>query len=128
MRTSSSLRPVIVSAAVALLSLTGFTQAQAAAGPYTALGDSYSSGVGTRTYYSDSGSCYRGPNAYPVKVAAQLGAPLTFAACSGARVADVQNQLGSLSTSTAFVTVSVGGNEGTQRAGRRGRLPAPVQR
>ena len=94
-----------------LLTLVGIVPAQAAAGPYTALGDSYSSGVGTRTYYSDSGSCYRGPNAYPVKVAARLGAPLTFAACSGARVPDVLNQLGSLNASTAFVTVSVGGND-----------------
>jgi lysophospholipase L1-like esterase len=111
MRTSNSLRLIVITATVTLLGLVGVTQAQAAAGPYTALGDSYSSGVGTRTYYSDSGSCYRGPNAYPVRVAAQLGAPLTFAACSGARVPDVLNQLGSLSASTAFVTVSVGGND-----------------
>src|SRR5689334_5400124 len=94
-----------------LLTLAGIGPAQAAAGPYTALGDSYSSGVGTRTYYSDSGSCYRGPQAYPVKVAARLGAPLTFAACSGARVPDVLNQLGSLTASTALVSVSVGGND-----------------
>jgi lysophospholipase L1-like esterase len=46
-----------------------------------------------------------------VQVAARLGAPLTFAACSGARVPDVLNQLGSLTTSTALVTVSVGGND-----------------
>jgi lysophospholipase L1-like esterase len=94
-----------------LLTLVGVGQAHAAAGPYTALGDSYSSGVGTRTYYSDSGSCYRSPKAYPVQVAARLGAPLTFAACSGARVPDVLNQLGSLNASTAYVTVSVGGND-----------------
>ncbi len=85
--------------------------AQAAAGPYTALGDSYSSGVGTRTYYEDSGSCHRSPKAYPVLVAANLGAPLTFAACSGAKVPDVLNQLGSLTASTALVSVSVGGND-----------------
>ncbi len=85
--------------------------AQAAAGPYTALGDSYSSGVGTRNYYEDSGACHRSPQAYPVIVAQHLGAPLTFAACSGARVPDVLNQLGSLSASTAYVSVSVGGND-----------------
>lgn len=106
-----TLRSALLTATVILLPLVSVGQAQAAAGPYTALGDSYSSGVGTRTYYSDSGSCYRGPNAYPVKVAAQLGAPLTFAACSGARVPDVLNQLGSLTASTAYVTVSVGGND-----------------
>jgi lysophospholipase L1-like esterase len=106
-----SLRLALITAAVTLLTLTGVNQAQAAAGPYTALGDSYSSGVGTRNYYADSGSCYRGPQAYPVRVAAGLGATLTFAACSGAKVADVLNQLGSLNSSTAYVTVSVGGND-----------------
>ncbi|MFL6118494.1 SGNH/GDSL hydrolase family protein [Actinophytocola sp.] len=107
------LRLALVTAAVTALALAGagVGQAQVAVGPYTALGDSYSSGVGSRTYYSDSGSCYRSPLAYPVKVAAQLGATLTFAACSGARVPDVLNQLGSLSASTALVTVSVGGND-----------------
>jgi lysophospholipase L1-like esterase len=108
---TNSFRLILVSAAVTVLCLAGVTQAQAAAGPYTALGDSYSSGVGSRTYYSDSGSCYRSPLAYPVRVAAQLGAPLTFAACSGARVPDVLNQLAGLTTGTAFVTVSVGGND-----------------
>jgi lysophospholipase L1-like esterase len=105
------IRIASVSAITALLVLGGAAQAQAAPGPYTALGDSYSSGVGTRTYYADSGSCYRGAKAFPVQVAARLGAQLTFAACSGARVPDVLNQLGSLSASTAYVTVSVGGND-----------------
>lgn len=90
----------------------GFGTAQAAAGPYTALGDSFSSGVGTREYYSSSGSCYRSPRAYPVLVASRVGAPLTFAACSGARVADVRTkQLDSLRSSTGNVTVQVGGND-----------------
>jgi lysophospholipase L1-like esterase len=106
-----SKRLALAIALTTLLTVPGVGQAQAAVGPYTALGDSYSSGVGTRTYYSDSGSCYRGPKAYPVQVAARLGAPLTFAACSGARVPDVLNQLGSLNASTALVTVSVGGND-----------------
>lgn len=106
-----SKRLALAVALTTLFTLLGAGQAQAAAGPYTALGDSYSSGVGTRTYYADSGSCYRSPKAYPVQVAARLGAPLTFAACSGARVPDVLNQLGSLTASTALVTVSVGGND-----------------
>jgi lysophospholipase L1-like esterase len=94
------------------LTLIGVEVAQAAPAAYTALGDSYSSGVGTRTYYSDSGSCYRSPNAYPVLTAARLGATLTFAACSGASVADVQNnQLGSLNAGTTYVTVTAGGND-----------------
>jgi hypothetical protein len=109
------IRPAMLAAVTAALSaavaLLGFPSAQAAAGPYTALGDSYSSGVGTRNYYEDSGSCYRSPQAFPVLVAQRLGAPLTFAACSGARVPDVLNQLGSLNASTEFVSVSVGGND-----------------
>ena len=83
-----------------------------AAPAYTALGDSYSSGTGTRTYYDDGTTCQRSPYAYPVIDAQRLGAALTFAACSGARVADVQNnQLGSLNASTSYVTVSAGGND-----------------
>jgi len=105
------IRATLLTALTAALALVGVQPAQAAAGPYTALGDSYSSGVGTRNYYSDSGSCYRSPQAYPVLVAQRTGAPLTFAACSGARVPDVLNQLGSLTASTGFVTVSVGGND-----------------
>ncbi|HXM56526.1 MAG TPA: SGNH/GDSL hydrolase family protein [Candidatus Dormibacteraeota bacterium] len=84
----------------------------AAAQTYVALGDSYSAGVGTRTYLSDSGSCQRSPLAYAPKVAARLGYALTFVACSGARVADVAaNQLPALTASTAFVTISIGGND-----------------
>jgi lysophospholipase L1-like esterase len=79
---------------------------------YTALGDSFSSGTGIRTYYDDGTGCQRSPFAYPVIVKQRLGATLTFAACAGARVADVQNtQLGSLNASTVSVTVSVGGND-----------------
>ncbi|WP_020579485.1 SGNH/GDSL hydrolase family protein [Actinopolymorpha alba] len=86
--------------------------AGAATPTYTALGDSYSSGVGTRSYYSDGTNCKRSPYAYPVLDAARLSARLTFAACSGAKVADVRNgQLGSLNSATTYVTVSVGGND-----------------
>lgn len=104
---------VLIATLVAATSLSiGSGQASAATGPYTALGDSYASGVGTREYYADSGECYRSRYAYPVRVAAKVGASLTFAACSGARVADVRNrQLGSLKGSTRHVTVQVGGND-----------------
>jgi lysophospholipase L1-like esterase len=88
------------------------TASAARAVTYVALGDSYSSGVGTRTYYSSSGSCYRSPKAYPVLVAAQLGYSLSFTACSGAKTGDViNNQLGPLNSSTNKVTISVGGND-----------------
>lgn len=86
--------------------------ASAAGTGYVALGDSYSSGVGTRTYISDGTSCYRSVYAYPVLDASALGLSLSFRACSGATVADVTNtQLSALSSTTAYVTISVGGND-----------------
>ena len=101
-------RAALATIAIALFA----TPAVAHATNYSALGDSYSSGVGTRTYYSDSGNCQRGPNAYPVKVAAQLRYSLNFAACSDAKTGDViNNQLGGLNGSTNFVTISIGGND-----------------
>ena len=86
--------------------------AVAAASQYVALGDSYSSGVGTRVFYEESGSCKRSPEAYPPKVASQKGYTLSFQACSGAKTTDVNsNQLGTLSSSTALVTITIGGND-----------------
>jgi lysophospholipase L1-like esterase len=83
-----------------------------AASNYVALGDSYASGVGTRTYISSSGSCQRSVKAYPYLDAARIGATLTFVACSGARVADVTtNQLPSVTSATNIVSVQVGGND-----------------
>jgi len=85
--------------------------AQAAGEPYVALGDSYSSGTGTRTYIGD-GTCQRSTYAYPYLVAQQKGYALNFQACSGAKVSDVTSkQLSALTTSTRFVTISVGGND-----------------
>lgn len=84
-----------------------------AAGPsYVALGDSYSSGVGTRTYISDGTSCQRSNAAFPALLAAQKGYTLNFRACSGATTATVTNtQLSALTSSTRYVTMSVGGND-----------------
>jgi lysophospholipase L1-like esterase len=79
---------------------------------YVDLGDSYASGVGTRVFYSESGSCKRSPEAYGPKVASQRGYTLSFQACSGAKTSDVNaNQLGTLSSTTNLVTVSIGGND-----------------
>ena len=101
----------LVPAAVIASVLTA-APAQAAAPPYVALGDSYSSGVGTRSYLSDGTSCQRSIYAYPSLLAAQKGYTLDFRACSGATVADVTNtQLGALSAATRYVTISVGGND-----------------
>jgi lysophospholipase L1-like esterase len=97
--------------AVALPLLTP-TAARAAAPSYVALGDSYSSGVGTRTYLNDGTSCQRSVYAFPSLIAAAQGYSLNFRACSGAKVSDVTNtQLSALGSGTAYVTISVGGND-----------------
>lgn len=86
--------------------------AQAAGPSYVALGDSYSSGTGTRTYYEDGTSCKRSPYAYPSLISAARSYALNFRACSGATTADVTNtQLGALSGSTNYVSISIGGND-----------------
>ncbi|MEO3935136.1 SGNH/GDSL hydrolase family protein [Dermatophilaceae bacterium Soc4.6] len=86
--------------------------AQAAGLAYVALGDSYSSGVGTRAYLSDGTSCQRSVYAYPSLIAAARGYSLTFRACSGATSSDVsRTQLDALTTSTRVVTLTVGGND-----------------
>jgi lysophospholipase L1-like esterase len=96
----------------ALVPLAAQPAAQAVGPSYVALGDSYSSGVGTRTYISDGTSCQRSTYAYPYLIAQSRGFTLSFQACSGAKVSDVTGkQLGTLSTSTAYVTISVGGND-----------------
>jgi lysophospholipase L1-like esterase len=83
-----------------------------AANSYVALGDSYSSGTGTRTYISDGTSCQRSVYAYPSLIAASKGLTLNFRACSGATVADVTTtQLSALTSATSYVSVSVGGND-----------------
>jgi len=84
---------------------------QAAGASYVALGDSYSSGVGTRTYIGD-GTCQRSTYAFPYLLAQQKGYALDFQACSGAKVSDVTGkQLAALTSSTRYVTLSVGGND-----------------
>jgi len=86
--------------------------AQAAATTYVALGDSYSSGTGTRTYINDGTSCQRSVYAYPSLIAVSKGYSLNFRACSGATVDDVLNlQLGAVVTGTAYVSITVGGND-----------------
>lgn len=86
--------------------------AQAAGPSYVALGDSYASGTGTRSYISDGTSCQRSTYAYPSLIAQARGYTLNFKACSGATTSTVTSgQLSALSTGTRFVTISVGGND-----------------
>lgn len=86
--------------------------ATAVASAYVALGDSYSSGTGTRTYLNDGTSCQRSVYAYPSLIASSKGYALNFRACSGATTANVAAyQLGALDTGTAYVSITVGGND-----------------
>ena len=86
--------------------------AAAAGASYVALGDSYSSGTGTRTYIIDGTTCQRSMYAYPSLIATSNSLALNFRACSGATTADVTNlQLSALSSSTSYVTLTVGGND-----------------
>jgi lysophospholipase L1-like esterase len=102
-----------LASAVALALIGSALPAHAATVNYVALGDSYSSGVGAGNYYTSSGSCDRSPNAYPALwAAANSVTSFTFAACSGAKVADViSSQLSALSSSTTLVSFTIGGND-----------------
>ena len=83
-----------------------------AADRYVALGDSFSSGVGTGSYTLSS-SCKRSVYAYPYLVSQQRpNTALTFVACSGATTTDLMaNQIQSVTPDTAVVTVTIGGND-----------------
>lgn len=104
-------------ARVALVSLlfgltTAAAPAVASADDYVALGDSFSSGVGTNSYTLSS-SCRRGVYAYPWLVAQQRpNTSLTFVACSGATTANVMSsQIQSVTSGTDIVTMTIGGND-----------------
>jgi lysophospholipase L1-like esterase len=78
---------------------------------YAALGDSYAAGEGLAPFEADSGDCHRSASAYPRLLAAQEGAALDFAACTGATVSDVLVQVASVDPAADLVTVMVGGND-----------------
>jgi lysophospholipase L1-like esterase len=80
---------------------------------YAALGDSYSSGVGTFVYDLASGTCLRSPRGYPqLWVNGHAVSSFRFVACGGATTADVlNNQLGALNAGTDLVTITIGGND-----------------
>jgi lysophospholipase L1-like esterase len=112
MKRTSSRLAVLGSALVGLLSPLLLQPAQAAAPAYVALGDSYSSGTGTRSYIDDGTSCQRSTQAYPSLIATARGYALNFRACSGATITDVTNtQLSALTSATSYVSISVGGND-----------------
>ncbi|MFD0566485.1 SGNH/GDSL hydrolase family protein [Kitasatospora saccharophila] len=103
----------LTAAALSVTTLVAATQANAAGVNYVALGDSYSAGVGSGSYTSDSGSCSRSTKAYPyLWKTAHAPTSFSFVACSGAKTGDVAaNQLSALSSSTTLVSITVGGND-----------------
>jgi lysophospholipase L1-like esterase len=96
-----------------LLVFAGVTPAAAAGVQYVALGDSYSSGVGSGGYTAASGSCLRSTLAYSQLWAnAHLPSSYVSVACSGATTTDVTaNQLSALSPATTLVSITIGGND-----------------
>ena len=79
---------------------------------YVALGDSFSSGVGTGSYTLSS-SCRRSVYAYPYLVSQQRpNTALDFVACSGATTSDVMaSQIQAVTATTSIVSVTIGGND-----------------
>jgi lysophospholipase L1-like esterase len=104
---SMRLRVALASAVVALAA-----PATATADRYVALGDSFSSGVGTGSYTLSS-SCRRSVYAYPSLLAQQRpNTSLAFVACSGATTGDVlATQVQAVTPDTNIVTMTVGGND-----------------
>jgi lysophospholipase L1-like esterase len=101
------MRRMLLTAACVLLAVTS----TAGATRYVALGDSYSSGTGTRTYYDSN--CQRSVYSYPYLVHnAHPTWTFVHAACSGAKTGDILNtQASSLTSGTNWVTYTIGGND-----------------
>ncbi len=100
-----------ISAVLCVVALFAVLTATASAVKYVALGDSYSSGTGTRTFYEST--CQRSVYAYPYLLR-NAHPTWTFvnATCAGARTGDVINtQVNSVTSDTNWVTYTIGGND-----------------
>jgi lysophospholipase L1-like esterase len=89
-----------------------FAGAGAAGTTYAALGDSYSSGVGTGSYTVEN-ACKRSVYAYPyVWTQKHAATALSFVACSGAKTSDLlSTQIQAVTSATTLVTMTIGGND-----------------
>jgi lysophospholipase L1-like esterase len=94
----------------AMLALAGAVPA-AAGERYVALGDSYSSGTGTREYYDST--CQRSNYSYAKIIDVErANTDVVLAACSGAKTGNVlTSQVSSLTSGTRWVTITIGGND-----------------
>jgi lysophospholipase L1-like esterase len=113
MRLFKSVPPMVALLLTATVAVVAAGTAHVAAPAYVALGDSYSSGVGSGSYKGVNGKCLRSSKAYPILwAAANSPAGFSFQACSGARTTDViKSQLTDLGPDTRLVSISVGGND-----------------
>ena len=96
--------------------------ANALHGPYVALGDSYTAGLGIPAQTGSTAGCGQSTSSYPYLVARTLRLDLIDMSCSSATIPDLTApqptgegtnpaQLSALSSGTALVTVSIGGND-----------------
>ncbi|WP_243790454.1 SGNH/GDSL hydrolase family protein [Saccharopolyspora gloriosae] len=115
-------RPVLRwGAALAVAASCALSPAAVAAEPldYVALGDSNASGPLVPGRPDPNLACLRSSGNYPHVAAEALGARLTDATCTGAKIADftgsqhgfVPPQFDALSTATDLVTLAIGGND-----------------
>jgi lysophospholipase L1-like esterase len=100
-----------IAAAVAVVAVFLAFAAQAMATKYVALGDSYSSGTGTRTFFEPT--CQRSVYAYPYLLhEAHPSWTFTDAACAGATTSTLlSSQVSSVTSETNWVTYTIGGND-----------------
>jgi lysophospholipase L1-like esterase len=122
-------RVALLAAVCAIVALAGCAlvaaRANAATGPYVALGDSYTAGPLVPTPTGSPILCGRSTNDYPADVARAIG-PSSFvnASCSGATTVDMTQsqsleggvqtappQFNALNSDDAVVTLGIGGND-----------------
>ncbi len=110
-----NIRWLVAAMIIVGLSTPAVTSAARPPSPDGALGDSYSSGNGLAPAIAKSGACARSLSAYPELVARQLKfSSLTFVACSGATIAQIQSQAAGAAAQirrARLVTVTAGGND-----------------
>ncbi|MGO9959091.1 MAG: SGNH/GDSL hydrolase family protein [Solirubrobacteraceae bacterium] len=114
-----------IAVAATLIAILTVASAQAATGPYVALGDSYTAGPLVPHITGQPVLCLRSTNNYPSDVTRAIDpSSFTDAACSGATTADMTQpqslaggriwappQFDALRADDALVTVGIGGND-----------------
>lgn len=95
--------------ALVLLGLLSAPVASASSTRYVALGDSYSSGLGSTKFIASSGACKRSRQSYAYLLGRKL---VAFRACAAGTTEDVLDpQLTSFPRDIRLVTITIGGND-----------------